>query len=115
MSLDIELYYLVDIEQEIQGQYIVWHGNITHNLNVMADKAGIYMEVWRPNEIGVKKAFDIVSALGKAIKDLQTRPSYYRKYNPKNNWGSYETFLEFIKQYQFNCKKYPNSMIGVCR
>ena len=81
MSLDIELYYLVDTEQESPENHVVWHGNITHNLNVMAEKAGIYMEVWRPDE--AMRAFDIVSALGKAIKDLQARPSYYRKYNPK--------------------------------
>ena len=115
MSLDIELFYWVDTEQESPERHIVWHGNITHNLNVMADKAGIYMEVWRPDEMGVKRAFDIVGALGRAIKDLQSRPAYYRKYNPKNHWGSYQTFLDFIKGYQFSCKKYPNSVIGVCR
>lgn len=39
MSLDISL---------ILDDKVVFETNITHNLNTMADKAGIYYACWRP-------------------------------------------------------------------
>jgi hypothetical protein len=39
----------------------VYSANITHNLGKMADEAGVYEALWRPEEIGVKTAFDLIS------------------------------------------------------
>jgi signal transduction histidine kinase len=35
---------------------VLFVSNITHNLNIMADKAGIYQHLWRPEEIGIKRS-----------------------------------------------------------
>lgn len=32
-----------------------YHANITHNLGKMAEAAGIYHALWRPDEIGIKR------------------------------------------------------------
>ena len=34
----------------------VYSANITHNLGGMADEAGIYEALWRPEEVGIAKA-----------------------------------------------------------
>ena len=68
MSLDINLYIIHDPVEEdcphcgqkylniFDNKECVYEGNITHNLNRMAEACGIYMELWRPEEIGVIKA-----------------------------------------------------------
>jgi hypothetical protein len=39
----------------------VYDANITHNLGAMAKAAGIYMHLWRPDEIGIKTASELSS------------------------------------------------------
>lgn len=46
MSLDVYL------EGPPVPQDVFW-ANITHNLGRMADEAGIYKHLWRPEEIGM--------------------------------------------------------------
>lgn len=39
----------------------IYEDSITHNLNKMADCAGIYQHLWRPEEIGIScKAQDLI-------------------------------------------------------
>jgi hypothetical protein len=45
----------VVVEEEFETLE-VFDYNITHNLGEMAKAAGIYMELWRPEEIGIIKA-----------------------------------------------------------
>jgi hypothetical protein len=104
VSLDISLYYDVNTDQKELEWHIVWEGNITHNLTCMARKAGIYYYAWRPEECGIVRAFDLVLPLYKGIKKLKSNPAYFRKFNPPNNWGSYETLLEFVKAYRYACR-----------
>ena len=40
--------------REPEGAY---SANITHNLGKMAEEAGIYKHLWRPEEIGITKAW----------------------------------------------------------
>jgi hypothetical protein len=48
MSLDVRL-------EDENGRELYWF-NITHNLNKMARKAGLYQCLWRPEEIGITTA-----------------------------------------------------------
>ena len=41
----------------------VYSANITHNLTKMADEAGIYECLWRPEEIGITKAGQLIEPL----------------------------------------------------
>lgn len=52
MSLDITLRAVRPVD--------VFSSNITHNLNAMAEAAGIYRQIWRPEEIGIKTAVELI-------------------------------------------------------
>jgi len=110
MSLDFYLQYIED-GNEIE----VFDRNITHNLTNMADKAGIYSCLWRPEEIKAKHAKDIIKPLEKGLKKLKAKPKYFSKFNSPNGWGMYEHFVPFVEACLEACKKYPNAEIYVSR
>lgn len=93
----------------------VFDWNITHNLGKMADKAGLYDALWRPDEQGYKYAKDIVNILEDGLKELQSHPDLFKSMNPENGWGSYEGLVECVKAYLVACKKYPDAEIEVDR
>jgi len=39
---------------------------------------------------------DSIRILDHAIATLESNPDYYRQFNPKNAWGSYEGFVVFL-------------------
>jgi len=110
MSLDFSLDYKKD-NNDIE----VFSANITHNLGTMADKAGIYYALWRPEEIKAKKAKDVVEILEKGLKKLKAKPAYYKKFNSSNGWGMYKHFVPFVEEILEACKKYPNAKIYISR
>jgi len=93
----------------------VFGANITHNLNEMAEEAGIYKHVWSPEELGIKEAHDLIEPLTKALKDMKSRPEHYKKFNPENGWGSYDDFISWTERYVTACKENPESKIGISK
>lgn len=93
----------------------VFDANITHNLNKMADAAGIYVACWRPEEIGATKASDIIPILEKGFEDMKTRPEHYKQFDSPNGWGLYIHFLPWVESYLNACRKYPDAIIEVSR
>lgn len=93
----------------------VFESNITHNLNEMADNAGIYYACWRHEEIGATKAKDIIPLLEKGYEDLKSRPEYFKQFDSSNGWGTYEQFLPWVEKYLTACKEYPEAIIEVSR
>jgi hypothetical protein len=84
--------------------------NITHNLGEMADKAGMYVALWHPEQLAeTPKASDIIPLIEKGLADLKARPDYFRKFNPKNGWGSYEGLVGFAEEYLEALKKDPTA------
>lgn len=110
MSLDYSLIY------EIDGNEIpVYDNNITHNLTGMADAAGVYYALWRPEERGYVKASDTIPVLEAGLAKLEAEPDTFRKLNPDNGWGSYEGFVRDVCQTLEACRRYPNAKIWVSR
>ena len=107
MSLDV---YLIKVKPTS-----VYSANITHNLGKMAEKAGIYKALWRPEEIGIKKAKDLIPILEAGLEKLKRKPAYFKKLNPKNGWGSYEDLIEFVENYLAACRENPTAKIEVSR
>jgi hypothetical protein len=97
-----------------QDEQVYW-ANITHNLGEMADKAGIYKALWRPEEINAEKAQDIMKLLEDGLTDLKNRPEYFEQFNSPNGWGMYEHFVPFVEEYLNACKEYPEALIEVSR
>lgn len=110
MSLDVYLTYEND-----GNETTVYDANITHNLGQMADKAGIYYALWRPEEKGWKFAKDIIKPLEKGLSKLKSKPEYFEKFNSDNGWGLYENFVPFVEKYLNACNHYPNAKISVSR
>lgn len=88
-----------------------YHANITHNLNKMADAAGIYGIVWHPEENGVTKAADLIDPLEAAIQDMKANPSKYREYDSPNGWGTYKHFVPWLEEYLEACRENPDAKV----
>ena len=93
----------------------LFEANATHNLNRMAEEAGIYHELWRPDEIAIGKAWQLVDPLTKGLELLRSDPERFKKFNPPNGWGSYDGFCRFIASYLSACRDYPDSDVEVSR
>lgn len=93
----------------------VYWANITHNLNKMAGEAGIYEHLWRPDEIGITKAAELIEPLRAGLALLKSDPSRFKKFNPENGWGTYEGLVAFVEKYLAACEEYPAAVVRVSR
>lgn len=107
MSLDVYL--------EVVKPTKVYSANITHNLNKMAQAAGIYEALWHPEEIGITKAHQLIVPLTEGLARLRADSAKYRAFNPPNGWGSYEGLVEFVEAYLNACGREPDADVRVCR
>jgi hypothetical protein len=107
MSLDV--YLTADRPTEVYGR------NITHNLNKMAMEAGIYEALWRPEEIGIVRADQLIEPLTVGLDKLKADPEHYQKFNAPNGWGMYEHFVPFVEDYLEACKENPDAEVNVSR
>lgn len=101
----------INVHQEVT--YDVFDGNITHNLTKMAEFLGVYETLWRPHEIGIYYANEIINNLREGIHKMKLMPETYKAYNPENGWGTYEQLLKFMEDYLDACYKYPQAKIDV--
>ena len=107
MSLDVSLIAVARTN--------VFDYNITHNLTAMAEEAGIYKHLWRPEEIGIKKAEDLVVPLKEGLALLKSNPKRFKEFNPKNGWGDYNSLVSFVEIYLEHCISWPDAEIHVNR
>lgn len=93
----------------------VFEQNITHNLGKMASAAGVYEAMWRPEEIGITRAKELIEPLTKGLETLKAEPDKFKVHNPSNGWGDYDGLVRFVAVYLDACKQYPEAMIRVSR
>lgn len=110
MSLDVILSY-----EEDGNTITVYDANITHNLGKMADAAGIYEALWRPEEKNWTQARDIIPVVEEGLKRLKEQPDHFKQFNAANGWGLYEHFVPFVERYLEACKQYPSATVTVSR
>lgn len=124
MSLDVMLYgHEAETECECQCGHkhrrkyreCFYDANITHNLGAMAREAGIYQHCWRPDEIGVTKANQLIEPLSAGLALLQSDRKRFEAFNATNGWGKYEHFVPFVSQYLSACMEYPDADVRVSR
>lgn len=92
-----------------------YDSNITHNLGAMANEAGIYKHLWRPEEIGITKARQLIEPLRAGLKLMQNDPPRFEKHNAKNGWGLYEHFVPWVTKYLNACEQWPDANVRVSR
>jgi hypothetical protein len=107
MSLDVYL------EHE-NGESLYWC-NITHNLNKMAGTAGIYEALWRPEEIGITTAHQLIEPISKGIAFLTMHRHLCEQDNPPNGWGDWQSLYDFCCSYLKACTEHPLATIRVSR
>lgn len=93
----------------------VYSRNITHNLGEMAEAAGIYKHLWRPEEVGVSKAAELIDPLTTGLARLRDKPAKFRQLNSSNGWGDYDGLLAFVTDYLEACREHPTATIRVSR
>ena len=108
MSLDVSLVVRVGVNQK---EIEVYTRNITHNLNIMAGEAGIYKHVWRPEELNITNAIELINPLTEGLELLKSDPDRFKKFNPENGWGNYGILVEFVAKYLEACKEFPETEI----
>lgn len=111
MSLDVSLVVKADTGNKDTEDIYVFDSKITHNLNTMANQAGIYYHCWRPEELGISKAHEIIQPLKDGLDKLKNDPEYFKQFNAKNGWGIYDDFVPWVEEYFNACIKYPNATI----
>jgi len=103
MSLDV---YLEDADGKC-----FYTANITHNLNKMADSAGIYGCLWRPEENGITHAKQVIEPLSRGVALLASEKSRFEKFNDENGCGTWENFLTFCADYLQACRDNPGALV----
>ena len=93
----------------------VCDANTTHNHTKHAHAIGIYKHLWRPEELGIKKAHEMISPLQGAINELRVNPEKYRQYDNSEGWGTVEYFLEFMEKVLCACEEHPDADVEVWR
>ena len=107
MSLDV---YLKEVRLTT-----IYDANITHNLNKMADAAGIYKHLWRPEEIEITKAAQLIEPLREGLALLLSDPERFKEFDPENKWGDYDGLVDFVRSYLAACEENPNATVEVSR
>lgn len=115
MSLDVYLEVEVDTGGPEKRTFRIYEANYTHNCGNMAEEAGIYSHVWRPEEIGIKTAGQLIEPLRNGIWLMEDEPKRFIALNPKNGWGSYETFVPWLRKYLEACIENPKATVRASR
>lgn len=92
------------------------HINLTHNLAPMANKCGykdesttLYTLLWHPENVlgeDCKVTKEYYYKLVDFYGLLESNPDYYKQFNPKNGWGSYEQLISAVEKLM--CTITPN-------
>jgi hypothetical protein len=81
--------------------------NITHNLGAMAEAAGIYKHLWRPEELCLSTAAGLIEPLRDGLARLKADPAKFKALNPANGWGDYGDLVELVESYLKACEESP--------
>jgi len=92
-----------------------YQDNVTHNMTDMARAADLYKCCWRPEEIGITKAEQLIEPLRQGIERLKAEPERFKQFNPSNGWGDYDGFVAWLERYLAACIEYSDADVGVSR
>lgn len=107
MSLDFTLKKMVLSD--------IYSDNITHNLSTMAREADLYECLWRPEELGITHAYQMIPRLEAGLALLRSDPERFEKFNPENGWGNYVGLVCFVRDLLEACKENPDAEVSACR
>ena len=94
---------------------MVFDHNITHNLVNMAECAGVYNVIWRPEESGISTAKQLIEPLKDGLAKMLNEAEEVKKHEPKNQWGTYDGLFNFVASYLAHCLTFPDASVRVSR
>jgi hypothetical protein len=112
MSLYIWLTIDVDTGGDHPYSVQLFNGNMTHNVTPMWRKAKVYEALY---ESQGKIAGEIKDVLQVGIKDMERSSKQYQKLNPANEWGDYDSALNFLREFTNACIQHPKATIGLSK
>lgn len=115
MGLDVYLQATIDTGDVEPITVDIYHGSVSHNCNAMAMVAGCYHAVWRPDEIGIETAKDLIPHLENGILEMREKKLELMRHEPANGFGSYEGLLRFLESYLSACRRNPKTKVYACR
>lgn len=99
----------------VGGDETVYTANITHNLGLMANEAWIYEVIWRPEDLEISVASQLIEPLRRGLDELKANPDKYKLSNPSNGWGNYDDLVDFVEKYIVACEENPAASVSVWR
>lgn len=89
--------------------------NYTHNIAKMADAAGIYDCLWRPEENGIETAAQCIEPLELGLTRLVNDRAKFEAFNSPNGWGTYVNFVPWVRKVLEACKANPAAKVRSSR
>ena len=115
MSLDLTIYATADLGGAEPFRFEIDSHNVTHNLASMAEEAGVYLALWRPEELAeTPRLRDIEMAVREGLERLNADPKHFEKMK-KNGWGSRENLVKVCEWVLEYADLYPLAMVEACR
>jgi hypothetical protein len=95
----------------------VFRANVTHNLGRMAEAAGIYGCLWRPEECDppIVTAAQCIPILEGGLARLRKDRTTFVAYNDSNGWGTYQQFIPWIERVLAACREHPQALVRASR
>ncbi len=95
----------------------VYHANITHNLGTYADAFGLYMPLWRPEDLGIIQAKQLIVPLAVGLEKLldHTLQCAHAALLPENGWGTHAGLEHFVTEYLAACLHFPEAEVSTWR
>lgn len=94
----------------------VFEATITHNLQDMADAAGLYEPCWRPENLYISRAGELIPLLKAGLIQLKAMDAAtIAALTPGNLWGTHADLVRFVEAYLAACKDHPDAYIDVSR
>lgn len=113
LTLEQAREYFPDANVELQ-QYegdTLYHANITSNLRQMATAVQLYECLWRPDEIDITHAHQLIKPLQNGLNTLLSNKNSLEIFNDKDGWGTHEQLCDFVYSYLKACYRYPDALV----
>lgn len=89
--------------------------NITHNLNKMAREATLYLPMWRPDDIGIDTAEQLIEPLRTGLEVLEDDPEHFELFDADNGWGEYHDLQMAATDLLTEAIEHPDARVVVSR
>ena len=91
------------------GDVRVYEGSISSFFTEMAGAAGVYRQVWRPEELGIEKASQLIEPLRAGIYRMEDSQKKFRSLNGTEKWETSDRFRQFLSEYLRACEQHPDA------